>query len=73
VPPAEKVFAANRDEFKNRSRWTYVSIDGAPGVEMNIGELRNRVESGSVLSSGVSVYLTAEAAWMPLAVVDLPF
>lgn len=73
-PPAtEKVFAGTREEFKDRSRWTYASISGGPGIEINIGELRKMVEVGSVSSSDAVVYLVADAAWMPLSVVDLPF
>lgn len=75
VPPpaAEKVFAGTREEFKDRSRWTYASISGGPGIEVQIAELRKMVEVGSVSSSDALVYLVADAAWMPLSVVDLPF
>jgi len=73
-PPAtEKVFAGTREEFKDRSRWTYASISGGPGIEVQIAELRKMVEVGSVSSSDALVYLVADAAWMPLSVVDLPF
>jgi hypothetical protein len=72
-PPAPKIAVDTTADFKRQSLWAFVQIGDNPETqEMQISAIRQLVING-MSPSNINCYIPAEASWLTLTAVDMPF
>jgi len=72
-PPAPKVAVDTTADFKRQNLWAFVQIGDNPETqEMQISAIRQLCING-MSPSNINCYIPAEASWLTLTAVDMPF
>jgi hypothetical protein len=72
-PPAPKIAVDTTADFKRQNLWAFVQIgDNPEAQQMQVSAIRQLCIDG-MSPSNINCYIPAEASWLTLTAVDMPF